>query len=95
MRVIARLLTEPKREIDATECPIKMIAEELRRACGGNDQLNRIEPGSHLRRIVGEVKIAASVVKSMNAGNGSGRWAGIVPGAFDVQCKPGDCPCVL
>jgi hypothetical protein len=46
-------MLEPQREIDVTELLITAIAQELWRACGGNDHLNWIEAESHLRQIIG------------------------------------------
>jgi hypothetical protein len=79
MRIVVRPVMEPQLEIDVTQRLVAAIAEELWRVCGGNDHLNWIEAELHLRRIVGEARIAAAIAKSTHAGNGSGRSAGALP----------------
>jgi hypothetical protein len=59
MRIVVRPAMEPQREIDVTQRLIAVIAEELWRTCGGNEQLNWIEAETHLRQIVGETTIEA------------------------------------
>ena len=54
MRIIIRPVVDPLRELDLTNRLISVIAEELWRLYGGNEQLNWLEAEQHLRRIVGE-----------------------------------------
>jgi len=54
MRIVIRPVMEPQRELDVTHRLIGVIAEELRKTYGGNEQLNWLEAEQHLREIVHE-----------------------------------------
>lgn len=43
MRLVIRPISEPARMVDVTDCVVRVIAEELQRAVGGNQVLNTLE----------------------------------------------------
>jgi hypothetical protein len=50
---------DPRREIDVTQHLVAAIAEEIWRACGGNDDLNWLEAEALLQQIVGNASVTA------------------------------------
>ncbi|MFN0011857.1 MAG: hypothetical protein ACKVS8_09465 [Phycisphaerales bacterium] len=63
MRIIIRPVVDRQREIDLTQRLTAVIAEELWRLYGGNEQLNWLEAELHLKRIVGEARAEARVME--------------------------------
>jgi hypothetical protein len=59
MKITIAPFAEPYREIDVTQGLVAAIAEEIWRACGGNDALNWLEAERHLARIIGEARETA------------------------------------
>jgi hypothetical protein len=43
MRLVIRPISEPAQMVDVTDCVVRVIAEELQRAVGGNQILNMLE----------------------------------------------------
>lgn len=61
MRIIVRPIVDPQSEIDVTRRLVSVIAEELWRIYGGNEQLNWIEAERHLERMVDEARAEPAV----------------------------------
>jgi len=67
MRIVVCPATDPQREIDVTNRLVSIIAEELWRQYGGNEQLNWLEAERHLERIVGTAREEASETEMASA----------------------------
>lgn len=60
MKLVIRPIQDSHRELGVSHRVVSVIAAELWRLCGGNDELNWLEAELHLGRMVGEARAEAS-----------------------------------